>query len=495
MTPAEVLGAALRAVGDCPGGVVGLLHEVLARCEVDTDAKVATASMRPGPRGGWVLSLGADFCARNIQDDADALALVTHEVMHAARGHFGVGFPETEDARILRNVALDVLVNATLLRRVLPEGAGLFTRVNPPDELGPSLLVPPRDLLTADARLDPGAERLAALSHADLRARWLEGGATREDVLSVVADAFRTRGARRPTELARHWLVGWLEVPATDAWLRSFEPVLARELDLRMEGIPKVVLLGTHGEPTLADPLGDLDRFGRGLSRADDAEQTRHEQADADDEALRAFARSVRAAITVGSARVPRPERVPVSSPVPTPGSRRDTVLLATGHTPTLWRGEAVTPGHAGEGVHLYLDLSGSTHTIAPIYMALARELGQALIRPAWSWSTEVFPLSEADIRDGTGRTTHGTDIACVVEHAITHRQARVLVLTDGHFEVEPAVEARVRRAKLDMVFLVHDRWAPDSADELGRVVRVPRLGRRRGPRPRPEADHDAFPF
>jgi hypothetical protein len=254
-----------------------------------------------------------------------------------------------------------------------------------------------------------------------------------------------------------------------------------------------VVLLGTHGEPTLRDPNGLLQGLGEGISHTDEAEREHFERADPDEEALRAFAATVRAAITAGSARVPRPERVVVSSPIPTPGSRRDTVTLATGHTPALWHGETMVRGQAREGVHLYLDLSGSAHAVGPIYMALARELGPALIRPAWSWSTEVFPLTDEEIRDGTGRTTYGTDIACVVDHALQRKQSRVLVLTDGHFDVDPAVEARVRRAKLDMIFLVHDRWAPDSAEELGTVIRVPRLARRRGPRPPPR--HEDFPF
>ena len=493
MKAEDVLPAALSAAEACPDGIASLLREVLTASKVEVSDEVGSACIGPRPEGGWHMQLGRAFCEEHVLDANDALALIAHEVMHVARGHFTPRQGADPDAGLL-NVALDVLVNATLLRRVIPGGAELFARVNPPDKLPAALLVPPRDLLVHAGANDDGAARLATLSHAELSDAWRTEGVTRADLHAVVTDALRARGARRPHELAQHLLVGWLEIPNTARWTEEMVRLLKHQFPQAHP--PEAVLLGGHGQARLrghAPHASGMGALRRKLDELDDHDPRRATSA-ATTDVLEAFVNAVKLALTEGEATTRRKAEVEVPSLVPG-SSRRDTTLLAAGHVPVFWRGRMTMPSDAREGVHLYLDMSGSTHIIAPVYLALARGLGSTLIRPAWSWSEEVFPITERDILEDTYETTGGTDVSCVIEHALQRRARRLLVLTDGRFDVDGELIERTRQGGLDLVFLVHGHYVR-QAKRLGRVLRVPDLERASGRRPRPpDPTFEDFPF
>ena len=93
-------------------------------------------------------------------------------------------------------------------------------------------------------------------------------------------------------------------------------------------------------------------------------------------------------------------------------------------------------------------------------------------------FSTRVATVPVADLARGKVPSTGGTDVACVLEHALASRSTRVLVVTDGYVGAPPpALAARVRKSRLDLrVLLTPDGWTRDLAPLATRVVTLPYL-------------------
>ena len=72
------------------------------------------------------------------------------------------------------------------------------------------------------------------------------------------------------------------------------------------------------------------------------------------------------------------------------------------------------------------------TPWLEDLYGALA-SLRRYLTSDIHLFSTKVKTVPLAALREGARVTTGGTDINCVLEHALAARPSRVLVLTDGY--------------------------------------------------------------
>lgn len=458
MNAEQVATAALRALQAAgrPSELLAALAEIPVRV---TDA-VPTAAIGPVP-GGYRIALNPDFCARYVRDDSSALALIGHEVLHARRGHFGLTVPRNEGERRLLNIALDILVNATLMRGWPVGSCPLFREVNAWDEFPSCLLVPPSQMLPALASADPEARALPA-RHLLLARGWKRGERRIEEVF---ARHFARLGVARAGPVARLYLRGWLEVVEPAAYWMAFREILRPELLRRGDALARVMLLGDHGRTGADERLADL-----GAGPGDDVEAAVAAPCAAPEAVRRRFLQAVEKALEQGApATTPGAAVSQERGVVPAVG-RREALVLATGHMPSMWSPFQVGPGEVEAGVHLFADVSGSTAAFHGLYFALTASLGPRLVRPAWQWSTGVLALPDADIRAGRIRTTCGTDIACVIDHARRRGMRRLLVVTDGIFHVS----ARTARdaAGLKIVFLVTGMpFATLDVEELGAAV------------------------
>ena len=52
-------------------------------------------------------------------------------------------------------------------------------------------------------------------------------------------------------------------------------------------------------------------------------------------------------------------------------------------------------------------------------------------------FSNEVSEITLAELKDGKLSSTGGTDLDCVAEHSLKNKFKRVLILTDGYFNIE----------------------------------------------------------
>ena len=112
---------------------------------------------------------------------------------------------------------------------------------------------------------------------------------------------------------------------------------------------------------------------------------------------------------------------------------------------------------------HIYLDVSGSMGHILPHLLGLILPYVRSGQADIFQFSTVVEPMPLADLKQSRLQTTGGTDINCVLAHAIdTHpRIRRALILTDGYTGIpRPDLVAHVQKHKLRIHAVLPSRRA-----------------------------------
>ncbi len=112
---------------------------------------------------------------------------------------------------------------------------------------------------------------------------------------------------------------------------------------------------------------------------------------------------------------------------------------------------------------------------------ALDRVVRDALVRwPLFGFSTEVHPVTRADLAAGRFLSTGGTHIACVARHLVESRLPRAVVITDGDVqEIPSALAERLRRAKPRVRVGLLDGCNGSFCARLGwPITRMPALDR-----------------
>jgi hypothetical protein len=167
----------------------------------------------------------------------------------------------------------------------------------------------------------------------------------------------------------------------------------------------------------------------------------------------------------------------PALLPLPDPRDRRAGVARELGATPLLYRSELEDRRGRHDGAaHVYLDVSGSMDPwIEDLYGALAR-LGRRVAPDVNLFSTRVETVPLRALRDGVRTTTGGTDVRCVLEHALKGRARRVLIVTDGYVGEAPQELTRAARTRgLEIrVLLTPGGWRRDVEPLAARIEELP---------------------
>ena len=476
MKVADLLSAALGEARSVAPEVAATLLGFAQRATVCEDAETPTLSIAPeGLR--YRVRANPDFCAEQVRDRPDALAVLAHELLHAFRGHFELPPVRDPFRRQLQNMALDVVVNAVVWARFVPRGAGVYARLYPADTFPVCLLRPPVDLLASRATRDPTATRLTSLTHAELVEAWQPGSALRPRFELTFRDHYAELDRRHPDALARLHLDGWLLDQEPQGYWDRFRRLVEAELGRTDESLEEILLLGDHEGPHEAGQGLPGGPPGLGTLRA--ARQVVAPSKVPPKEARRFFAQVRRLAEDDPTARTPGRRSVVLRSVVPRPG-RRELPALALGKPPSFYRWTNTLDVDDAAGIRVYLDVSGSTSRVQAIFMGLAATLGRALAEPAWAWSAGApVPLTREEVRRGEFRTRYGTDFTEVLEHALRRRFRRILVMTDGEFPIPLAIVDRARRASLEVTFLLDDPSRSPFVDRaalerLGAVLDIP---------------------
>jgi hypothetical protein len=164
---------------------------------------------------------------------------------------------------------------------------------------------------------------------------------------------------------------------------------------------------------------------------------------------------------------------------LPTLQDRRATVARALARAPLLYRRSIPIPrGKAGCQAAVYLDVSGSMTAYLALLYGAFRVLRAHVAPDVHLFSTRVRTVPLGALCKGRVESTGGTDIACVLEHALTIRAPRVLVVTDGYVG-SPNESLRRRfgtRGPELRVLLTPGGWRSDLAPLAARIDVLPTL-------------------
>ena len=205
--------------------------------------------------------------------------------------------------------------------------------------------------------------------------------------------------------------------------------------------------------------------------------------------ARRAFARLLRRCLVEGPSRERRRTRVAVPvlggpAPLPNARDRLAPARRSLGLPATLYAQPAIARPLAREpegAAHVYLDVSGSMGELLPRLVGLLRPHALAGRAKVFQFSTTVWPLPAAELRRGEIRTTGGTAIDPVLQHALAApRVRRILVVTDG-LTGDPhprlAQQLRARRIEVHVVLPAESAYRQQLEGIAASVTVLPRAG------------------
>ncbi len=379
--------------------------------------------------------INPEFAAKYCERDEHLFLLVMHELWHIILAHTRLYQRVTP----LHNIAFDAIINAGLSRQFpQPEFRGFFDELNPATVFPGLLLRPP--VGWPDKPEFPEDDNLPAGTIEILQRLYPPGNQSQgaDPLYEEILNLLRRAGLEK-TIYVQPVLLGDHETSAAEQ--EALNNPIFKEL---IEGV--------------LDKLPEMAALGRGKGGPQSERKINRQSASED--ARRTFANTLRRCLgpKTGPQRRKTRTPIPAMTGVGVLPNARDRMVPARqqlGVQGMLWNqlGEVrarvpETPSKA----HVYLDVSGSMGHILPHLLGLILPYvrnGQASI---FQFSTIVEAMPLADLTQSRLRTTGGTDINCVLAHAIEARPRihRALILTDGYTGIpRPELAARVAEQKL----------------------------------------------
>lgn len=362
--------------------------------------------------------INPDFTAKYCQSDEHLFLLVMHELWHVILAHTRL-YPRVTP---LHNIAFDAIINAGLARQFPgPEFRGFFDALNPADVFPGLLLRPPvgwpeKPEYPSEENLPPGTIEILKRLYPPNN-KGYEADPLYEEILNLL----RRAGLEQIVYVVPV-LIGDHDTP--DQERQALENPVFRELiDGLMSKWPEMAVLG------------------RGMGGEKETRQTVMKSAS--EEARRVFAHTLRRCLGPQPGHHRRKTRTHVPGitgmgVLPNPHDRLIPARQKLGVQGMLWnqKGEVrarvpETPSKA----HVYLDVSGSMAHILPHLLGLILPYVRSGQADIFQFSTIVEPMPLDELKLARLRTSGGTDINCVLRHAIdtVPRIHRALILTDGY--------------------------------------------------------------
>ncbi len=421
------------------------LHRLFSLLRVRFADDVATACVTCAERPELVLNKA--FVSTYCQSDEHLFMLVMHEIYHVILGHTSL-FPKSTPTL---NIVFDAVINAMLCRDYPQrEYTSFFTQLYRPERLPDALLRPPA----------PDADVPAPVAAALAMLYGNEPCGTYYDVFQALRECVL------PDDVVL--LLGSHGGDSGDGGGEN-DPEIRAIVESNVERWPR-------------PPMFLGGRALGGTSRKDVYGQRQPGAA-----FVHAMWRLLRRAglsleLPGGNRRGLTRAPTPVQSFLPSPYDRtlaarrllQGDVLLSTSALTVLRRQRGLQ-----RRALVYVDVSGSMSDYLPYLASALVPFVRARLCTLFSFSTEVQPVSLADLREGSFASTGGTAINCVLEHylalPVTAQASRLLVLTDG-YTGRPAASLLQRcRAKL-YCGLVASSFRHDLVEAAEDIIELPAL-------------------
>lgn len=409
------------------------------------------------------LLINPDFAARYCAKDEHLFLLVMHELWHVILAHTRLYARVTP----AHNIAFDAIINAGLSRQYnRPEYRGFFDELNPADKFPHLLLRPPvgwpadpkypddvgppgtRQVLE---RLYPPPGELPPLPFYDEIFRLLFEYAKENGWVWVEGDPF---------------LLGDHENPDAESTVLD-DPVFGEAMRRLSDSMPSLPLRGRSGGGQEADRQTRLDPTTEGTRRV--------------------FSNVLRRCLGPRHGRHRRRVKSPVptitgTNVLPNPRDRLAPARRSLGIPNTIWNQPGTVKARVPETpskAHVYLDVSGSMSRVLPHLLGLIMPYVATGQADVYQFSTRVTPLPLARLQRGWVRTTGGTDINCVLKHALETTPAvkRVLILTDGAVGapwIDLVEQVRGRNMRIYVVLPAEAAWEDDLRELANFMITLP---------------------
>jgi hypothetical protein len=438
---ADDVVAGLLDLSACTGFSLDAFMSV-STVEWNDDILTACVECNERPR----LLLNRAFVARHCQTPERLALLLLHELSHISLGHTRL-YPRPTP---VHNIAFDAVINARLLLLLLERGI----RPEPYAELlcdlygaaeDPFFVLRPPPGWPDAAQWDASGCCRPALRRIH-RALYDTERAADDVTYGELVDALRSRGhgsVPGGKDAEGRLLGGHGVTEAEWATVRGTRDANAAEmLGDTLRTLPGELGRGWAARQHTQVLAIERDRASRALQRA-----------------LEALLRRVFVAQSASSRRWQECS-VPIVSVNPMHDRRATARYALARHfgapAPRLFADRIVHRSPDRTAASVYLDVSGSmTELIGPLHAALA-SLHRLLAPHVLAFSSDVEPVRMVDFKAGALRTTFGTDIAPVLQHALTQRAGRTprraLVLTDGYFAApDRQLVARLRHEHVEL--------------------------------------------
>lgn len=434
-------------------------------------------------RARFTIEFNPDFVKEYIHYPADVLHLVSHELLHKVRGDLFTLATDTPQKKWLRNLAADILVDAHLERLFFREAPPYLMRLYDRMEFPENLLLPPKALLDASAEdaTPRGGMRSVPRGRRGIGRRFKEmtiEHARYEELVKICKEHFARclspmrSGGKKVNEkrlsrffefdterLAEAYVQAWRRRPTLEALVADLSRFF-KDDSHRYARV--IVFLGDHeygeesGEPVdLPDWLvRPLREWMKGGKRAAYSEHEEEERIEVEKRACWKFYEAVRLALEPDPNHHILKEMLTTDRGVIVFPGRREALMLGAGYFPAFYPYTSKGIIEDEWRVHLYVDVSGSTHESWSILLGLVSHLGEIVGEPVYQFSNRVEEVSLTDLSAGAVRTSRGTDFDCVAEHILRNRFRRALIVTDGHAELHADLAARLKSERV-MIFVV----------------------------------------
>jgi len=390
-----------------------------------------------------VMRYNPQFVDKYVTDPADLFCLIVHELMHPMFGHFVYARGRLE------NLGADMVINAVL------------------------------SLLFAD------------YSGSGALFRKLYGRTGLQGLLRPGSEMCQSRYARL--------YAAFYETERSNPKPSTGETIQALKVLTPVQGIPAVVLLGSHGKEGLyqgkrrtgtdgmvpAFSADALARIAQELKGA--AQDPRATRAGHGENLFDFFLNVLKTHLTIKRTllqefatrqKVDRfkqlihRSRLGVS-PIPIRLSKRDFVLLAAGVPSFHYHNVAYRQATQERGLAVYLDVSGSVNQHLPEIVGLLRSL-KAELMSIFLFSNKVVEVPFRTLLVGQVQTTYGTDFDCIAEHVLTNRFDKAVVLTDGYASMTEENQEQLRSREFRaLTVLFGGRADSPEFEALGDVVQL----------------------
>jgi len=387
----------------------------ISRSEFSSEFSSAAIGFKGGRLYLW---FNKEFLREYVSTPECLLFVILHELLHKIRGDILTRMNRADllEQKTLANIAFDLSINSFLIKNYFNKK---------PVALLKKLYADSQEVL------------LKVLSPPELLSRTLESrendrGKIQKEIKEKLTETLPEKNSELADTVLDLYYAAWFKDTSVSA---LYEIILriAELLHYRFAEDILITLIGHHnGSDNGEWSKWFKKRFGVYSNFAGYSEKVEEIKIFPQEKKFSALINAIKKAITVDFRHpATREQFLPETGLVPFPG-RKEIFMLSSGWRPLYYPNPTFKTDCDEWKTHIYIDVSWSTSDYWHILYGMIIALKELVGSPVYGFSNKVFPLALEDLKHGRVLTTGGTDLDCVIEHAIKNKFRKILVITDG---------------------------------------------------------------